>query len=273
MVDHSQSFRGHASSPRLDVIIPVRPNPPRLRMVLQSLTQQGFKDWRLIALLDRDQGENRNLINEIVRENEVISIECNYKSEGFSAMLNKGLRASNAEFVARQDDDDISLPGRFTSQVELLENNKDLVLAAGFATIVNGQGEVIGNITHPTSSSSIALELIRSNVVPHSAVMFRRDAVMGLGGYNEEIHGCEDYELWLRLITAGGIGSVGLTVLQILKHDGGMSRTAIRLSVLIELNRVRWRAARFMGLTGWQSMVASAQWTTKQVVAQLGWHN
>ena len=48
---------------------------------------------------------------------------------GIAAALNNGLKAAKGDYIARQDQDDISLPDRFMLQIEYLENNDiDLVM-------------------------------------------------------------------------------------------------------------------------------------------------
>ena len=60
--------------------------------------------------------------------------------------------------------------------------------------------------------------------VAHSAVTFRRDSVVGVGGYLEDYRYAEDYELWSRLLQIGNIGSLSESLLKYDVGVGGVSR-------------------------------------------------
>lgn len=117
--------------PLIDVILPVRPRPPRLEQVLESLNAQDYQNWRLIALLDRDDGSNRSCIERLVVSHQIIFITCDYLDQSFPAMLNSGLAVSDAVYVARQDDDDISRPNRFRAQLNLFQKFPEVQVATG----------------------------------------------------------------------------------------------------------------------------------------------
>lgn len=254
---------------RLDVILPIRPNPPRLREVLESIRRQQFRDWRLIVLLDRDDGQNRSVVDVSLPDREVEFIPCNYPHEGFPAMLNRAVRRATAEFVARIDDDDVSFEDRFTRQVSLLDSAPSIPMVTGFAAVVDSIGKEIRRITQPIAPMALAEELIRSNIVPHSSVMFRRVMVLELGGYDESMHGCEDYDLWLRLLQTGVPRTVGVEVVSLLQHEGQMSRRRLSPRVVARINGHRLRACRQLGLPFNRVALSSFRWSASVLIGPL----
>lgn len=256
-----------SSSVTVDVILPIRPKPPRLIEVLRSLREQEHQEWRLIALLDRDTGENHETILDQLPGRDICFIRCNYQLEGFSAMLNRGIALSTAELIARQDDDDVSLPSRFQQQVKMLTNRSDCVASTGFATVVNVRGEMLSRITQPLDEHKLQSALISRNVIPHTSVMFRRSIFNALGGYREDLHGCEDYHLWLRMLCAGKIVSVGSDVVQLLYHQGGMSRSPLSYAAITELNRQRFKTCRTIGAPIVSAVIASGRWSMAEMTA------
>jgi glycosyltransferase involved in cell wall biosynthesis len=248
----------------LDILLPIRPRPPRLGEVLRSLQDQSYENWRLIVLLDRDDGGNRRFIEKRISDRETIFIDCNYEKQGFSAMLNIGLRASSSRLLARQDDDDVSLPWRLAQQVALLKANTGAVAVAGHARVVDGDGNVLYSIKQPVDTNQLTKALLRRNVIPHSSVLFRRDCVLDIGGYDEQVHGCEDYHLWLRLLSVGSLLTVGCDVLEILHHSRRMSRSALRRSAISVVNTQKRLVCKRFGITLPSCWRHTVMWTAEQ---------
>lgn len=258
------SLDGHVFD--LDVLLPIRPRPPRLRSVLESLISQDYTNWRLVVLLDRDDGRNRAIVMDAVKKAQVEFIECDYTREGFSGMLNKGLAHATGSYVARQDDDDLSSSHRFSSQIRLLENRPDVIMATGFASVVNRTGEIRYQITQPTHPRDLALALIGTNIIPHSSAMFKKESILAVGGYDNNVRGCEDYELWLRLLSVGNIATVGSEIIEILQHPDGMSKKGTNLTALTRVNRGRFVACRLLNVSPVRAMKYSVAWSVKQLV-------
>jgi len=258
----------HTKPPLIDVILTIRPKPPRLKNVLESLNSQTHSEWRLIALLDRDDGSNRLLIKQVVRDHPKILVECDFLRESFPAMLNKGLAKSSATYVARQDDDDVSESDRFQSQLLLLQTNLQAQIVTGAASVIDEDGKPLCDITQPESSSEFCRLMLFENVIPHSSVMFRRTAVVGAGGYDELMRGCEDYDLWLRMLTLQSTRSVNTKVVEVLKHAGGISRQRIQIGVMRRLNTRRLEACRRLGMPTYVGLMGSVVWSCKQLAPE-----
>jgi hypothetical protein len=77
--------------------------------------------------------------------------------------------------------------------------------------------------------------LCKSNIFPHSATTFRKDAFIECGGYLNGMDGCEDYELWLRMATEGVLISTGTYLISYLDNPEGMSRWKLEKHQLKEI--------------------------------------
>jgi glycosyltransferase involved in cell wall biosynthesis len=253
---------------KLSVLLPIRPFAPGLAAVIDSIKQQTYVDWHIVVLLDRDDGRNLRLLEEMLEQDRFSTIDCDYTAIGFPAMLNLGLTAATGEFVVRVDDDDISTNDRFESQIDYLMCNVDVTLVCGFAEVINIDGDTSHWIEQPVDTFDLGVQLVKKNVIPHSSVMFRRDPILALGGYSEIAHGCEDYELWLRVAANGLIGSVQHKVVTYLNNPDGMSKTSIKWSVIKELRRVRMVAQKKMGIGIVKSNLNDFIWVTKQYLGR-----
>jgi glycosyltransferase involved in cell wall biosynthesis len=116
--------------------------------------------------------------------------------------LNKGLRIAKGEYIARQDADDISAPTRLQKQIKILDENHRIGMVTSCVDIFNDENKEID--TWPadrenTTPEQIYYALFFENCIAHSSVVFRKEIVINLAGYNEQFMKSQDYELWLRL--------------------------------------------------------------------------
>lgn len=124
---------------------------------------------------------------------------------GLPGALNAGLEKSKYELIARFDTDDICAPDRFEKQLNFLIKNPE-VAAVGSAIqeFDSITGEKLGYRAPPCDHASLLYFSRLSSPLNHPSVMFRRSAVMSVGGYPVEMRKAyEDYALWLNLILAG----------------------------------------------------------------------
>lgn len=121
---------------------------------------------------------------------------------GLGPALNAGLARCRHEIVARQDADDVSVPERFARQVPLVEGGADLVGSAlrEFADDPAAEDGILR--TPPLRPEAIVRSARFHQPVFHPTVVYRRSAVLAVGGY-EHVAWLEDYWLFARMIHAG----------------------------------------------------------------------
>lgn len=129
----------------------------------------------------------------------VLKLETN---SGLAVALNAGLRICKCKYVARMDTDDILLPERFLKQVEFLELNPDIDLVGCFAIEIDQYGRSGKVRTMPVTHEDITSNLW-SNPFIHPAVMFKREKMLSIGGYDASLRRRQDYELWFRCAKNG----------------------------------------------------------------------
>ena len=100
------------------------------------------------------------------------------------ASLNHGLSLCRGELIARLDADDWALPTRLARQVAEFDARPELVLCASPYERVDPSGRLIRVGVPPPTHASLAMAMLVGNRVLHSTTMFRRDAVIGVGGYD-----------------------------------------------------------------------------------------
>ncbi|KFI67202.1 Glycosyl transferase family 2 protein [Bifidobacterium magnum] len=128
------------------------------------------------------------------------------ENAGLAHALNKGLGYCNYDIVARADADDISLPERFATMmpyfVGVPEGDPRPVTVLGCAIQeFADEEEEPGQIRLlPAGGEELDTYARLQSPVHHPAVIYRKSAVLEVGGYPEDAGRFEDYLLWERLM-------------------------------------------------------------------------
>lgn len=120
--------------------------------------------------------------------------------------LNACLRHVKGKLVARMDDDDFSHPNRFKQQAEYLSTHPNVAFV-GCNVNLCLQGKQVNVRSFPEHPTVQDFYFVQPFI--HPTLMFRKEALDRAGGYSEDKKCilCEDYDLLLRLYTAGYQGA------------------------------------------------------------------
>lgn len=191
----------------ISILMPVRNEELYLQAALDSLYQQTSTDWELIAVDDGSNDQTATILAKAAsKDNRVRVIQ--RQGCGLVAALNTGLTACKAPLLARMDGDDICHSRRLELQSAYLKAHPDVGLVASnfrhFPRTGLKQGMIDYEIWQNSlvDNSLINLNLFVESPFVHPAVMMRRTILQDLGGYHDH-NWPEDYDLWLRMATAG----------------------------------------------------------------------
>lgn len=125
------------------------------------------------------------------------------QNKGLGNALKVALANCTNNLVARMDSDDISAPYRFEKQIRQFAQHPDLDIVGGSITEFVGSPEnITGERIVELYDSSIKKDMKKRCAMNHVSVMYKKDAVMASGGY-QDWHYNEDYYLWIRMLEHG----------------------------------------------------------------------
>lgn len=153
----------------------------------------------ILYIVDDGSTDATASILQTYNEQKKIKVITNERNRGLAFSLNKIIEFSGAEYLARIDADDIMKPNRLKIQISYLEKNTDVIVLGSNASVVQGYQNRNSNL--PLTSRHVISKIYQFNCVLHPTVMFRRRIIKENGGYNVDFRRCQDYELWLRLIS------------------------------------------------------------------------
>lgn len=191
--------------PKISVLLPFRDAARTLDECLESIQAQTFHCFELLAVDDHSEDESVEILR--ARHDPRCRLLPN-PGRGLVDALNTGLRAARAPLIARMDADDIMHPERLALQHRHFADQPKLDLSASQvelfprALIGNGYREYVRWQNALLTNAELSDNRYVESPFAHPTVMFRRDAVAGLGGYRQGDFP-EDYDLWLRMFRAG----------------------------------------------------------------------
>ena len=192
----------------VDVLLPVRDVPPRWWACAVGSTARSRGVRARLVVVDHGSAEpvvvpERALRGGAIVEVVVVQVA---RPAPFAAALAAGLAACRAPFVARMDADDVMHPWRLRAQREALQADARLGAVGSRVkalprTTTAMHGYLLWQNALLTPADH-ARDLWIEQPLCHPATTFRRQAVVEVGGY-VVADGPEDYDLFLRLHTAG----------------------------------------------------------------------
>lgn len=198
-----------------------------LKETLDSVCNQSFKDWEMIAINDCSNDSTLSILEEYAAKDERIKIYTNDVNLRLQKSLNKALELAQGKYIARIDADDIALPDRFEKQHQFMEENPDIDLSSClFFTLKNGV-YTSGGGGNRRDPEFIKARLLLTNPILHPGVIAKAHIMKELK-YNPDFTCTEDLELWTRFIKAGYKIQLQPEYLMIYRlHDKQITQTSI----------------------------------------------
>ena len=178
--------------------------PEYLSSALQSIWEnQILKPTEIVIVKDGPLPNELDFILNTFAKNKPVKFVELESNQGLGIALNKGLSECSYDLVTRMDTDDISKPNRF--EIQLAKFKEDTVLDV-IGSAIDEFEEDIDQINSVRSLPENNDELFRlaktRNPMNHPVVMFKKEAVLAVGGY-KHFPLFEDYYLWVRMMING----------------------------------------------------------------------
>lgn len=194
------------NSPAISVVMGVYNNADTLPAALAGILSQQGVELEFIVVDDGSTDGSAAILDAAAKTDARLRV-VHKPNEGLTRALIDGCALALAPWIARQDADDVSLPGRLAALLDLARRHPDAVMLSSAVQYVGPNGERLVRMSRPADPVRARRQLLDEKGGPpaHGSVMFSREAYRAVGGYRACFHFGQDSDLWLRLAERGGI--------------------------------------------------------------------
>jgi glycosyltransferase involved in cell wall biosynthesis len=181
--------------PLVSILMPIYNYGNRINQTLNSVFKQDYTNYEIILV---DDGSTDEFVKLKLKQLEnVDKIKVIYKENGGpSSARNEAFRHSKGEYILPLDSDDMILDGYIRSCVNILTKNKDI---SPVYCDTHHVGQTQGVETRPEWSKE---RLVQGPFIVNCS-MFHRKSFEKVNGYDEDLNGWEDYDMWIRMMKEG----------------------------------------------------------------------
>ncbi len=174
--------------------------PQFIGNAIGSILDQQFQDWELLVVHDGPNLEIPTLLEEWRRRDPRITYFHRPTPGNIAEASNFGLSKARGEFIAILDDDDFwAIDDKLSKQTAFLDSHRDHCCCGGGVIVVDPEGCEQMRYLKPEHDEQIKRRALIANPMVHSTTLYRRQAALKTGGYDESLAGFQDWDLWLKL--------------------------------------------------------------------------
>lgn len=203
-------------TPCVTVLMPVYNGGEYVDEAIQSILSQTLEDLELIIIDDGSTDNTPEIIERHRRADRRIRAY-EQGNKGLIATLNRGLELARGEYIARMDQDDVSLPERLAIQIAFMNANRHVGICGAWIETFDGLTRRIVRL--PTGDPAIRSWLLFESVLPHPSVVMRREVLCKAElSYDATRLHAEDYDLWVRASRHTALANVPYVLLHYRLH-------------------------------------------------------
>jgi glycosyltransferase involved in cell wall biosynthesis len=198
------------TSPQVSAIIPTYNRGWVLREAIDSVLAQTYPRLELIVVDDGSSDDTPSILTAYGEQLRTLR----QPNRGVSAARNAGVAAARGELIAFLDSDDLWLPEKITAQVDYFQEHPQSWICQTQELWIRRGRRVNPKQRHRKAGGMIFMRSLELCLVSPSAVMLRRELLERVGGFDEALPACEDYDLWLRISCRYPVGLIDRPLIQ-----------------------------------------------------------
>ena len=203
---------------KVTVLMAVYNGAKYLEQAINSILKQTYQDFEFLIIDDGSTDDSAKLI-QAYRDERIRFIN-NEKNIGLASTLNKGIKLSTGEYIARMDQDDLSFSTRIEKQLVYLQKHKDVILLGTGCVEMDREGRMVKQHRYHIKHKYLIKCVERGgSLFPHSSVMYKTEIVKQINGYRNRLNDAEDLDLWMRLSLVGKIGCLSEPLIKLRRHE------------------------------------------------------
>lgn len=236
--------------PVVSIIIPCYNYARFLSDAIGSALEQAYEQCEVIVVDDGSTDNTSEVAASFGKRIRYIYQE----NKGHSAARNTGIQASSGEFVVYLDADDVLKPQMVAHSLQTMKRlGEEFGIVAGRCSRIDREGcDLVFTVEFPAVDCEVtALDLLIRNRFPPT-LLARREVFDKCGGWDEQLLGSEDRDMWLRVALKYKILRSGEVFLSLRRHGDNVSGDGVMMARGIK--RVQEKALEAGVITGWKNV-------------------
>lgn len=174
--------------PKVSVLLPVYNGSEKVADAVSSIQSQSWSDWELIILDDASQDDSLEVCHRLAESDKRIRVYRNPVNRGLAFSMNSLVGLSRGEYIAVQEQDDVSCPDRLTWEVTILNDQPEIGVVSGIASWLDDHDKEFalfpgilkrGDQYPQKNADMVRFLYVDQCKVVNAGCMFRRSVVAG----------------------------------------------------------------------------------------------
>ncbi|QRG69328.1 glycosyltransferase [Brevibacillus choshinensis] len=190
--------------PLVSVITPSYNQGKFIRETIDSILSQDYPHLEHIVVDGGSTDQTLSILQEYAQRDPRFRF-ISEPDNGQSHAINKGLSMARGEIIGWLNSDDTYLPGAIRKAVHAFQQHPAWGMLHGRGQVIDESGTAYS--AYPSEKAD-ARSLYQSCVICQPTAFIRTHVFRQMGGVDERLQFCMDYELWMRISKAYPIGFV-----------------------------------------------------------------
>ena len=186
----------------ISIIIPCYNSEKFVTRALDSVLKQTYKDWEII-LVNNNSTDGTQVVLDAFQAKHADRVRVYFEAKkGAPAARNTGLKAAKGEWIQFLDADDEILPDKLAGQIETGTKAEAAIVISPYTRVSNRDGNhfEVPRKVFPADDWSA---LILSNMGITSSNLFKREILMKVNGWDENLIASQEYDMMFRMLQLG----------------------------------------------------------------------
>lgn len=183
----------------ISIIIPCYNSETFVKRALDSVLKQTYKDWEII-LVNNNSTDGTQSVLDAFQTQHPVRVRVYFEAKkGAPAARNKGLNEARGEWIQFLDADDEILPDKLEGQMKVAIKEKASIVSSPYTRVSNRDGKYmeVPRSIYPDDEWSA---LILSNMGITSSNLFKREILLKVKGWNEDLIASQEYDMMFRIL-------------------------------------------------------------------------
>ncbi|RBP02777.1 glycosyltransferase family 2 protein [Rossellomorea aquimaris] len=187
------------NTPLVSIITPVYNAEKFIEETIDSVLNQTYSNWEMILINDQSPDNSKDIILSMAKQDSRIRLIDLDENSGAAIARNKGIDASNGQFIAFLDSDDLWHPQKLEKQIEFLLQN-DYAFSFTSYELMEENGTKTGKTVNVPSKMEYE-DLLRNTIIGCLTVILDKNKIGEIKMV--DIRTRQDFVLWLNILKRG----------------------------------------------------------------------